>query len=292
MPTAVVQPWWALSASVCGASHARTGLPNQDAVKVVQDGGGLPAILAVSDGHGSAKCFRSHVGSQLAVDAAVAALDDFATGASEIPPEQIQASAALLPGAIVRRWRAAVAEHHAANPIGESELAALEPAAAVSARQALDRGDPFLIYGATLVSALLGPTWLLCLQLGDGEILTVSRGAAEVMQPIAVDESLIANETTSLCERDAEQNFRLHFRMLGDSTPALLLLATDGYPNSFETPAGFRQVASDLLGILDQDGAESVAQALPGWLEESSRLGSGDDVSVAILYLPPAKEAP
>ena len=266
--------WRLLSASVRGAAHVRGGLPNQDAVRTAESIGIFG--LAVSDGHGSAKCFRSHIGSQVAVDVAIATLQDFAEASRGIKTEQIQDNAALLPGAILRRWRAAVSEHLAANPLEDAAAAVL---------------DPYLIYGATLVSALLTPGWLMCLQLGDGEILTVSRGGA-VTQPIAADESLIANETTSLCQPDAERSFRLHVVRLDDSPPALVLLATDGYPNSFETPAGFRQVASDLLGILDQDGAESVAQALPGWLEESSRLGSGDDVSVAILYLPPAKEAP
>src|SRR5262245_28649844 len=63
--------WAAIRGSVRGASHFRGGLANQDAVDVsVAAGGALPAILAVSDGHGSNKCFRSHVGSQFAVEIA------------------------------------------------------------------------------------------------------------------------------------------------------------------------------------------------------------------------------
>ena len=284
--------WKAIAASVRGAAHLRSGLPNQDAVRAeLVDTGVPPAILAVSDGHGSDKCFRSHIGSQLAVQIAVSVLREFAASQAN------EADAAKLPAEIVRSWRTAVSDDFTANPLPEDY-----------------RHESVVAYGATLVCALLGPDYLLCLQLGDGEILTVveasgrrqppdnaaspmmgdhreayaSRPPVHVELPIAADATLIANETTSLCQPQAEQNFRIRFQRFGESPPpALILLATDGYPNSFATPEGFRQVATDLLAMLDQDGVEPVAAALPGWLEEASQLGSGDDVSVAILYSPP-----
>lgn len=293
--------WSILSASVRGATHVRSGLPNQDAVRAETIVGG--AILAVSDGHGSPKCFRSHIGSKLAVDMAVAVLSDW-TGK---PAADVEASAATPPGEIVRRWQAAVSADRAASPFTPEETAALQ------------QRDPLVAYGATLVCVLLGPDYVLYLQLGDGEILTVSeasgrpgtdakrwsppdsaaspemenhreahasRSPVTVESPIAADATLIANETTSLCQEDAARNFRIRFQPFDQSPPALILLATDGYPNSFATPAGFRRVATDLLAMLDQDGVDTVAAALPGWLDEASQFGSGDDVSVAILYRP------
>lgn len=257
--------WSALSASVRGATHVRGGLPNQDAVQVET----LPAIVAVADGHGSDKCFRSHVGSQLAVQIAVSVLREFAASQAAL------ADAAKLPAEITRRWRTAVADDLATNPLSHDY-----------------RHEPAVAYGATLVCALLGPDYLLCLQLGDGEILTAARESAEAVQPIAADPALIANETTSLCQPEAERHFRVRFQTFDGPPPALILLATDGYPNSFATPEGFRQVATDLLAILDAEGVESVMQSLPGWLEEASQQGSGDDVSVAILYSPPPPAAP
>lgn len=262
MPVDPAQRWCAISASVRGAAHVRGVLPNQDAVLAESIAGG--AILAVSDGHGSDKCFRSHIGSRLAVELAVSVLREFALEHAD------ESAAARLPGEIVRRWRAAVNEECAANPLSDDY-----------------RHEPMVAYGATLVCVLLATDYLLCLQLGDGEILTASRDSPEVMQPIAADAALIANETTSLCQPDAEQKFRIRFQPL-DEPPALILLATDGYPNSFAAPEGFRQVATDLLAMLDQEGVEPIAAALPGWLEEASQQGSGDDVSVAILYAPRA----
>ena len=287
-PLALAQQWRVISASIRGAAHVRAGLPNQDAVRVeLQDGGALPAILAVSDGHGSAKCFRSHEGARLAVGVAVSVLREFAAAMSGLRPTEVHARAEQqLPREIVRRWREAVQAHVAENPIDEDGLAVIETAAAAKVREALDRNEPFLVYGATLVSVLWTGEFLVCLQLGDGEILVVTKAKQQVEQPIPPDGNLIANETTSLCEDDAWRNCRVQFQYLFNSAPALVLLATDGYPNSFAAPEGFRQVASDLLQMIEQDGADAVAQSLPGWLEEASQFGSGDDVSVAILVSP------
>jgi len=244
-------------------------------VQTAEDGR-LPAILAVSDGHGSPKCFRSHVGSQLAVETAIVALREFALAAVGKSLADVEASASQLTGQIVDRWRAAVSTDWEANPVTAEEL------------PFLNQPSPFVVYGATLVCVLVEPAYAFYLQLGDGEILTASRDPVQVIQPIAGDAALIANETTSLCQPEAEQNFRIHFQRFEHSPPALILLATDGYPNSFATPEGFRQVATDLLAMLDQEGVEPIAPALPGWLEEASQQGSGDDVTVAILYTPPA----
>ena len=262
--------WRTLYASVRGAAHVRGGMPNQDAVGV--DAFGDCVVLAVSDGHGSDKCFRSNIGSQLAVSVTIGALREFAEACSTRASVEAEHTAQhQLPHEIVQRWRSAVNAHVAENPIVETEEKSV---------------DLYRPYGATLVAALVCPSCVLYLQLGDGEILTATRGGA-VELPLAADETLIANETTSLCQERAWGNFRVRFLPLDGPPPALVLLATDGYPNSFATPEGFRQVASDLLAMLDDEGVESIAKSLPIWLEEASQQGSGDDVSVAILYAPP-----
>jgi hypothetical protein len=265
--------WQTLSSSVRGASHVRGGTPNQDAVGV--EAFGDCVVLAVSDGHGSEKCFRSDIGSQLAVSVAIAALRHFAEAESNSTSAEIAHRAQhQLPHETVQRWRGAVNAHVAENPL----LEAVEQSI-----------DPYRVYGATLIAALVCPSYIVYLQLGDGEILTTARDGS-VALPLAVDETLIANETTSLCQVEAWRNTRVRVQSIAESPPALVLLATDGYPNSFATPEGFRQVADDLLGMLDEEGVEPIVAALPGWLEEASQQGSGDDVTVAILYSPLADQ--
>jgi hypothetical protein len=284
--------WHALYETVAGASHVRSGLPNQDSVQVhLHADCSLPAVLAVSDGHGSGKCFRSHVGSRLAVEIAVEELREFAQSLPKLsPPEVRQAAEARLPGIIVNRWRQEVAKYHAEHPFTAAELDRLDEAAKKSLARAEATGVPFLAYGATLLATLVTREYFLCWQLGDGEILVISQKpgepAGEVEQPLPEDGELIANETTSLCQplEVAVSKFRFRFQYLVESSPALVLLTTDGYPNSFQTPAGFRQVAADFLGLLDRDGVPAVQESLAPWLAETSQQGSGDDVTLAILY--------
>src|SRR5436309_2091126 len=65
--------WRVIGKSIRGASHFRSGLPNQDAIGwSPESGAARELVIAVSDGHGSAKYFRSGTGAALAVQAALA----------------------------------------------------------------------------------------------------------------------------------------------------------------------------------------------------------------------------
>ena len=120
------------------------------------------------------------------------------------------------------------------------------------------------------------------MQLGDGEILHVS-ATGEVTQPLPEDARLLANETTSLCLNKAAEDFRFALHSFTDTTPALILLTTDGYANSFSTTAGFHQVGGDLIEMMRADGFDSVNRGVKGWLEEATTTGSGDDCTLAFL---------
>ena len=61
--------WRTLGASVRGAYHQRDGLPNQDAMLLL-DGAAGRSLAVVADGHGGARHFRSAIGARLAVAAA------------------------------------------------------------------------------------------------------------------------------------------------------------------------------------------------------------------------------
>ena len=70
--------WTALSASVRGASHEKTGQPNQDSVRSRNPGSGHEMLLmALADGHGSTRSFRSDKGSALAAECALRQLAKF-----------------------------------------------------------------------------------------------------------------------------------------------------------------------------------------------------------------------
>jgi hypothetical protein len=278
--------WHIVGRSVQGASHARGGMPNQDAIQWFPDSGiGPPLILSLSDGHGSPRNFRSDVGAQFAVEEATSLMRELLL-ASQPDPSKLstikRTAEERLPGEVVRRWRTAVARHLKDHPITAKELEILEKRRDAKARRAIEK-DPQVAYGATLLSVLITSGFILYMQLGDGDILTVADNG-EVTRPMTRDPRLMANETTSLCMNDAWREVQIKFQALYGPHPALILLSTDGYANSFVNEEAFLKVGSDILDILRTDGLEIVEQNLSDWLQDASQAGSGDDITMGIVF--------
>jgi serine/threonine protein phosphatase PrpC len=276
--------WRVMGETVPGASHLRAGVPNQDAILQVRESGrGLPLVVSVSDGHGSNKCFRSDRGSRFAVKKAAQLVGEFldeSRGPADLAELESRAKD-YLPREFVRRWREAVESDLKARPFAAEELEAVEGKDGPRARKLVEEHPP-LAYGATSLTVAVTESFVLYLQLGDGEILSVSE-AGEVSRTMPEDERLFANETTSLCTPDAERNFRVRLQQLAGGPPALILLSTDGYVNSFSDSAGFFKVGSDLLEMLRADGFDPINASLKGWLEEATRSGSGDDCTLGLI---------
>ncbi len=131
--------------------------------------------------------------------------------------------------------------------------------------------------------------FILYMQLGDGDILNAAANG-EVTKPLPEDARLLANETTSMCLPKAENDFRFSVQMISaEQSPAMILLSTDGYLNSFSSEAGFFQAATDILEMLRfETGFSDVNDNLKAWLEEATKMGSGDDCTVAVVYRPDA----
>jgi len=277
--------WHVIGQSVRGASHVRADLPNQDAISWRPPSrSGPPLILVVSDGHGSAKSFRSDRGSKFAVAAAADLMQELVSGQPDAHNLSMVKRVAeeRLPNELVRRWQSAVDQDLAAHPFTELELAKLaQQRGERSGKEVV--GNPRLAYGATVLGVLVTWSFLLYLQLGDGDILVVADDGT-VTRPLARDTRLIANETTSLCMSKAWREVRVSFQANYGVLPALIMASTDGYANSFVNDDAFRKVGSDILAIMREDGVQLVEESLPDWLGEASAAGSGDDISLGILY--------
>ena len=253
-----------IGVSVRGASHVRADRPCQDAVF---DGtrGGARAV-AVADGHGSS--LRSDTGARMAVEVAVEHL--LGLHEAMTPEERGRLSATLeflrapTLRQIVQAWVDQVEMHNAADP------------APAGLRD----------YGTTLLFALATPSLLLFGQLGDGDILVVDADG-QVSRPIPPDPLAFANETPSMCEADAWTRIRLAVRP-APTGESLVLLCTDGYANSYADDEVFERIGPDYLKLVRSQGLAGLAPHLPRFLDHVSAQGSGDDVSVALLYFPPS----
>ena len=121
---------------------------------------------------------------------------------------------------------------------------------------------------------------LALLQLGDGDIV-VATASGEILTPVPGDDRLVAGMTTSLCLPTAVDDVRAAV-VPAEVGADLVLVATDGYGNSFASPQWRRVVMADLRRAIAGEGLAVVEQSLPAWAQESATM-AGDDVTVAVL---------
>jgi hypothetical protein len=286
----MVMPWHALAASVRGASHERNNLTNQDAVRLRNPVGTDDFLLmAVADGHGSSRSFRSERGSALAGECAMRVLRDFVKRLGpDAPLSRVRQQAKTRwPREMVAAWRKAVRDDLEKTPFSPLDFAAFpEPPPVLKPGEDLPP-TAYLAYGATLVAVAITRRYILYSQLGDGDILTI-REDGEVSRPLTKQHEFMSNQTVSMCTHMAFRQFQIRVEPCRAVLPSLIMLSTDGYANCFGNEEAFYRVGADLLVYLRSHGIDFVGQMLGDWLRESSHDGSGDDITVGLAVRPGA----
>lgn len=136
-------------------------------------------------------------------------------------------------------------------------------------------------YGSTLLGVIAGPDAIHWFQLGDGAMVKIVGGEAIYLEP--PPKEAIANETPSLSADGAVRAVNVGtIHLAAGGIPSAVMLTTDGIPNSYETPSGFFSFCSDVAA--QAYDRQTVPEKLERWLAEISRRGSGDDVSLAMIY--------
>ena len=258
-----------LQARRIGAAHQRQGRPCQDAVAVAQcrsHDGQTAQVMAVADGHGGERYPLSDVGSALACEQALLAVEEHlgatALGGAQAPGLDAWAHwlATGLPERIHGRWLALVREHwqQQASP-PEAEVPRL--------------------YGTTLGLVVMTPRWWGYTGLGDWDLVGLNAdGPAELLseEPAVVGSG---EATGSLCLEQAAQLFRSGLQPIeAQGVRFGLMLSTDGIRKSCATDADFLVLAAHLIAT----PAAGASEALAANLEQITSEGSGDDVSVAM----------
>lgn len=140
-------------------------------------------------------------------------------------------------------------------------------------------------YGSTLLFALVTPEFLLLGQLGDGDLILVDSGGT-VSRPLPTDPRCVAEETSSLCLPDASTSLRVLAMPLPDRE-TLLLVSTDGYSKSYASDIDFERIGPDYLDMVREIGVSGVKENLEAFLTAVTTGGSGDDIALGMVYLPP-----
>ena len=255
-------------ASVRGNVHRRRDLPNQDAIHVLEKEG--MTLVSIADGHGSPVCFRSEIGSKMAVETANEVLNKH----RNIFEQYTEEAHKLLAGKIARSWMTACLRHLRANAFADAEVGSLTE----DRRRKLGR-NALLAYGSTLMTLVIHGDKLTVLNIGDAELLVkkASNPNVELLKP----SKRLGNETESLALDKAERYFTIHSYDLDDLEG--VLAATDGYPNSFKSESGFLKVLGDLIGLHKQHGMAAIQSNLGSWLDDTSVKGSGDDITACFV---------
>ena len=280
--------WRAIGESVIGVTHARDGRACQDAFRVYVSTPGV-VVVAVADGHGQAKSFRSQDGANVAVEVAVDTLVNFAQskpGESDGAFRARKDLAAHLPRVVAQTWRERVQGHSERHPFSPDELALLGDRFSIVPDQPMSPDSCRAVwraYGSTLLAVLVTGPYALALQIGDGLLMAAgaSGEGGEVLDPDALN---FGTSTTSLSDEDAE--VRLRWRIIpheGDY-PILYWLCTDGYEKAFR--------ADDLAGVCleyreafrQPDGWRVIEENLAEGLHQASARGTGDDATAAFLF--------
>ncbi len=275
-----------MSATVRGTWHEKTGQKNQDAVRFrIHHGQTGFLVMAVSDGHGSARSFRSDRGAALAVECALRLMEKFAIRFGHDAPLSLvrhQMSRKWW-HFLLADWRKAVRADVAAHPFSPLDFAAFPEPPPDTGPGKEWPFSAYLAYGATLLVTMVTRHYIIYAQIGDGDILTVASDGT-VRRPLDKHHEFFANQSASLCTHGAIREFQVSVVPARRNPPAAILLSSDGYANCFGSEDGFFKVGSDLLDYAHERGPAFIAAQLDGWLKESSREGSGDDITVALTF--------
>jgi len=281
MITGKTPSYLGFAVSTLGQSHKASG--------VCQDASGFysnknVSILAVSDGHGGEKHFRSDIGSKIAVDVGISSIKCFISNypsLSGLQKKDIDSLFKQLKENIIYSWNEGISNHLSNNPLNNEEINKLSTYDKDEYLSSSKITNYASIYGATFIAACVTSKFHFIIQLGDGDaVIKDTRG---YYMPMPIDEKLHFNVTTSLCEKDAIDSFRHFYKQ---SLPISIILSTDGLKNSFVNVDYLYSLYDDILNDAKVESVEDLSRGLFEDLPVLSQKGSGDDISLAMMWDP------
>jgi len=250
--------------SSIGSTHIAKQTSNQDAVGSWIAPDGVHFCVAISDGHGSSAHPHSEYGSKLAVTITLEVYKEFFDqGLVSVDP-------IILFQRIITRWSAGCIEHFSEQISGENT----------------PKDSILKLYGATLCITYVSGDSISIGSLGDSTVYF--RNHSGHFSKFLIHDDVPGEATFSLCQT----NPLAHVEVIHiPYSSGLIVLSTDGIIKSLKSAADYALIADYYLGLLNTDcPATQLSADLTSQLESFSRDGSGDDCTLAMVYIPVDKK--
>ena len=291
-----------LAAYCQGASHILVDKVCQDYAYCETKQG--TSIAIVCDGHGGERYFRSDVGARFAAEVARdsirALLKDLGQYSDLLKKAEFTQVEALttqrktgnldketeldlvfrqLFKSIIAGWHCRIEEHSNLNPLSDYEREKVPEKYTSEYLQHLEK-----TYGCTLMAAVSTNHYWFAFQIGDGKCISFDC-SGNWLEPIPWDDNCFLNKTTSLCDSDAIDEFRYCYGGKG-THPIAVFLGSDGIDDSFGETENMVNFYIQLAKLIcsSRHGKEDAEKSLREDLPQLSRIGSKDDMSVAIIF--------
>jgi len=272
-------------------------------------------IIAVADGHGSSRCFRSDYGSQIAIEIAEKIVKHFVENTSDIDPDNFILTIKGLVKQLINSWFTAVMKHEQANPLeNDSMLAQVDDKYRdryLGKDKEYDHDYRCHAYGTTLTVAAMTSNYWFGFHVGDGKCIALYEDGSWRF-PIPWDDRCNFNITTSICDDDSLSGFRYWFGTVDSdnvfkeygygvdgqhhdydpnpvvvpSRPLAIFMGSDGVEDSYprvDNDDYVKDFYRNRIITLAESGFESFTADLDNYAKHFAEHRSEDDVSIATI---------
>ena len=265
-----------------GTAHITQNKPLQDYAAATSDRLKSYAYAFVADGHGGVKYIRSSKGAEIAVHCAVdsinGVLKEIFWDVGKKKHSLIEKNLKLICIKISLKWKESVIKHYSENPLSKEETDFLE---SLNITLPLEEEDITTLYGSTLLAAVYIEhfNFWFAIQIGDGKCAVIKKDNSVVFPEELENEKLGFGVTTSLCNKDAANEFRFAY---GFEKINGITVMSDGLADSFDS----EKLPSFLLNISDNIVIDTIktSNELKEFMPKLSEQGSGDDISLAGIF--------
>ena len=232
------------------------------------------SIITACDGHGGKLYIRSDRGSKYASQAVIETIKNHSK--DEIISLIENNTLAKVKLEVLCKWNELIEQDYSNDNFKEEELVNLDE------DEIFKLGNNFVTaYGSTLNAAIIVDDYVICLQIGDGGVFLLKGNEIEIAFP--ENDGNVANITNSLCGDKAYNN--LFVKAFNKEDYNGIIICTDGLLGPYQTYTNFNNYCIhpliNKLNKVDRNTFEDIDKFI---IDLGTSIGSGDDVSLSILY--------